>query len=469
MERKSPSTIGNYIIGEQIGAGSFSHVNLVRDKTTGRQLCVKIISKARIEKDKDIKHTQDEISTLSSIFHPNIVRYHRLMMDDDFIYIFMEHCSGKSLLKLINERGPLSDDCCKQIMQQLLATLSFLHSNQIYHRDIKPDNIIVDSKMRIKLIDFGLCSNKGSSTNSILSSNSSDSKDFQNAKSSRNVNWPKKCKISKNASISANYTAQNTSGSQSTPNSRSNSPNNILNPFKQSHFQNNSNLTSNLNSTSGHISNKRSNVTSHLKYSEKISKLESNETSKCQQPDSNSNPGTKVSNDNHLLTTFCGSLIYTAPECIRKENYDGGCADIWSLGVTLYAMVAGHLPWDHQKANRSTMMAILEGPIVPPHQATPACADLIIQMLQYYPSQRPTAEQALTHYWFADLSCEKPSTSNKNSICCSTCLKPVFLKINFDDRRVPFSKHGLVNVRHMSSRKRLKMIDNTNHPSTFSV
>ena len=302
---EAASIVGNYIIGNQIGAGSFSRVNLAVEKSSGMHLCVKIISKKRIENPKDMQHTKDEISVLSSLSHPNIVRYYRMLMDDNNIYIFMEYCKGKSLLSLINEKGPMPDECCKKIFYQLLETLDFLHQNKIAHRDIKPDNIMVDANMGIKLIDFGLCSS--------------------------------------------------------------------------------------------------------------------------------------LSGEDNLLNTFCGSVLYSAPECIRRDSYIGSSADMWSAGVTLYAMTAGKLPWSQNNATRQMISQLAMGPIVPPPNASMGCADLIIQLLQFYPNQRPSAKQALTHYWFEEF--------HVNGLkIAANAQKPTFFKMSFVDK-VPYSKHGVVSVR----------------------
>lgn len=143
-------------IGNKIGHGGFSSVHEAIDSKTGEKLVVKIIKRNNENTTRDT-HIQDEISVLSNLMHPNIVRYKNYYSDLENVYIFMEYCQGQSLLSLINERNGLSDKECKKIMNQLLSTLDFLHGNNVCHRDIKPENIIVDQGLKIKLIDFGLC------------------------------------------------------------------------------------------------------------------------------------------------------------------------------------------------------------------------------------------------------------------------------------------------------------------------
>lgn len=105
-----------------------------------------------------------------------------------------------------------------------------------------------------------------------------------------------------------------------------------------------------------------------------------------------------------LFKTTCGTLVYAAPEIISEEPYDGMIADIWSAGIVLYAMTANHFPWitdgdlPPDKLIAETARQITEGDICLP-DVTYELQDLLANMLNVDPTERPTAEDVLQHPW----------------------------------------------------------------------
>jgi serine/threonine protein kinase len=101
-----------------------------------------------------------------------------------------------------------------------------------------------------------------------------------------------------------------------------------------------------------------------------------------------------------MMQTFCGSPCYCAPECLSRIQYDGRLADVWSLGVILYAMITGSHPWT--MANTSLMLRqILKGSYTVPSSVSPKCRELIMGMMSVDVSQRLTIGQILAHPWMA--------------------------------------------------------------------
>ncbi|KAH0792048.1 CAMK family protein kinase [Histomonas meleagridis] len=99
-----------------------------------------------------------------------------------------------------------------------------------------------------------------------------------------------------------------------------------------------------------------------------------------------------------LLTTYCGSIEYTAPETILHQPYVGSKADVWSCGVVLYAMLSGELPWNTHNIQIATQQ-IIAGRIQFPPTFPPLAANLVHLMLKVDPSKRISANQILTHIW----------------------------------------------------------------------
>ncbi|CAH8459002.1 unnamed protein product [Schistosoma turkestanicum] len=109
--------------------------------------------------------------------------------------------------------------------------------------------------------------------------------------------------------------------------------------------------------------------------------------------------GTHFNSPNHLLTTWCGSPPYAAPEIFLGEPYIGVKADIWSLGVILYVMVCGALPFDAQSLPHLKNQ-VLSASFRVPYWLSMACEQVIRSMLSKEPSDRPTTKRISQFPWF---------------------------------------------------------------------
>jgi serine/threonine protein kinase len=141
-----------------IANGSSAKVYLAKHLTSGKYFAIKAFCKNRLIK-KD-GHTAsagliNELKIMKLLNHPNIVRLYELHETQNSIYVVMDLCQGKTLNQVIS-CSTFSDTNCQKLMKDLLTTVNYLHSKGIMHRDLKPDNIIVDASLNIKLVDFGL-------------------------------------------------------------------------------------------------------------------------------------------------------------------------------------------------------------------------------------------------------------------------------------------------------------------------
>lgn len=106
---------------------------------------------------------------------------------------------------------------------------------------------------------------------------------------------------------------------------------------------------------------------------------------------------------NKLLETPCGSPFYAPPEVIANEQYDGKASDVWSLGVVLFTMVTGSLPW--RQANQTQLyLQIQNADFVIPGFVTPNCRDVIQRCMSHNPSDRPQPMELMMHPWFEEQS-----------------------------------------------------------------
>ncbi|KAK5990574.1 Serine/threonine-protein kinase RAD53 [Cladobotryum mycophilum] len=158
--RKEWTGSGKYNRIGMIGKGAFAVVYKVTSKYDGRPYAAKELEKRRFIKNGilDAK-VENEMRIMKRVQHPNIVRYmENFDWDDRLLIIIMEFVPGGDLGKLIADDGPLDESTTKTMSQQLLSALGYLHENNITHRDVKPDNILINSvhPLEVKLTDFGL-------------------------------------------------------------------------------------------------------------------------------------------------------------------------------------------------------------------------------------------------------------------------------------------------------------------------
>ncbi|XP_013792682.1 carbon catabolite-derepressing protein kinase-like, partial [Limulus polyphemus] len=121
-----------------------------------------------------------------------------------------------------------------------------------------------------------------------------------------------------------------------------------------------------------------------------------------------------VGGDLHRLREHCGSYVYAAPEILNQQEYDGFQADIWSLGVCLFAMVCGRLPF----TTRQDLQEFLEAvslKVIFTKKVTKACRDIVRRMLNPVPEKRPTLKEirrSVEHGYFQDQKYHREPTLN---------------------------------------------------------
>ncbi|KAH0787740.1 AGC family protein kinase [Histomonas meleagridis] len=140
---------------ELIGHGAFGQVLRVTDKETGKNYAMKVLSKAHIVKEKKMNYVKVERDVMTKLRHPNIVRLCLTFQDPGNLYYVIEYAKNGDLQKVLNEKKTLSIENTKIIMGQVLLALAHMHQHRIIHRDMKPENILLDEHNRVKITDFG--------------------------------------------------------------------------------------------------------------------------------------------------------------------------------------------------------------------------------------------------------------------------------------------------------------------------
>ena len=149
--------IGDYILGEEIGSGAFGKVLLGKHILTEEKVAIKVLDKMILNQTpEDYELVKKEISILKLVKHKYIVQLYEILQTAQHIFIIMEYCEGKEILDYILTKNRLTEKESLKYFQQLINCLFYLHSQNIAHRDIKIDNMLLDSNNDLKLIDFGL-------------------------------------------------------------------------------------------------------------------------------------------------------------------------------------------------------------------------------------------------------------------------------------------------------------------------
>ena len=147
---------GRYELEEIVGSGGMSVVYRAWDLKSDREVAVKVL---RFEHNTDqdlMRQFNREAQAASKVTHPNIVSMYDVGQDGDTRYLVMEYVKGITLKEMIRQQGRIECKRAVQITLKILAAIDHAHKNNIVHRDIKPQNILVDSEGRVKVTDFGI-------------------------------------------------------------------------------------------------------------------------------------------------------------------------------------------------------------------------------------------------------------------------------------------------------------------------
>ena len=174
MLSKGQKINNRYEIVKTIGEGGMANVYLANDTILDRKVAIKVLRGDLSSDDKFIRRFQREALSVSNLSHPNIVEVYDVGEEDGSHYIVMEYIEGKTLKQLLKKRESLTLTEVIDIMSQLTDGIAHAHDSYIIHRDIKPQNIMIEDDGRIKITDFGIAmalnATQLTQTNSVMGS-----------------------------------------------------------------------------------------------------------------------------------------------------------------------------------------------------------------------------------------------------------------------------------------------------------
>ncbi|MBH0229126.1 Stk1 family PASTA domain-containing Ser/Thr kinase [Halobacillus yeomjeoni] len=163
-----------YKVKEMIGGGGMANVYLAHDIILDRNVAIKVLRLEHGNDEEFIARFHREAQSATSLSHPNIVNIYDVGEEEEIYYMVMEFVDGMTLKQYIQKNSPIEISEAVDIMKQITTAIGHAHDNDIVHRDIKPQNILIDHYGHVKVTDFGiamaLSATALTQTNSVLGS-----------------------------------------------------------------------------------------------------------------------------------------------------------------------------------------------------------------------------------------------------------------------------------------------------------
>lgn len=148
--------LSSFEVLQEIGAGSFGCVYKARRKETGEIVALKALNKKVLVRNRQLKYAVGECRILRQLRSPFVVRMFDAFQTPNSLYMVLEYCSGKDLAVLLEQKRQFSADETRFYVGEIILALEYLHERDIMYRDLKPENVLLDSFGHVKLADFGL-------------------------------------------------------------------------------------------------------------------------------------------------------------------------------------------------------------------------------------------------------------------------------------------------------------------------
>lgn len=148
--------INGYLVQEEIGRGGMGVVFKAQQLSVDRAVALKFLSARVADDERVIARFMREAKAAGKLAHPNVVSVYDAGFAEGLHYIAMELVDGSSVRQKIKDNGPLSEDDALSIGAQMAEALRFAHDRGVLHRDVKPDNFLIDRRGHVRLADLGL-------------------------------------------------------------------------------------------------------------------------------------------------------------------------------------------------------------------------------------------------------------------------------------------------------------------------
>src|SRR5579884_3923895 len=147
---------GRYELQELVGAGGMSSVFRAHDRVLERTVALKVLHQRLSDEDEYVERFRREARMVAGLSHQNIVTVIDRGEDDGRPFIVFEFVAGENLKEIVERNGPLPVDRALELAMQIARGLAFAHANGYVHRDVKPQNVLLNGDGQAKVTDFGI-------------------------------------------------------------------------------------------------------------------------------------------------------------------------------------------------------------------------------------------------------------------------------------------------------------------------
>ncbi|HSO66140.1 MAG TPA: Stk1 family PASTA domain-containing Ser/Thr kinase [Ornithinibacter sp.] len=147
---------GRYRVVRRIADGGMATVYLGVDERLDREVALKVMRPHLVHDESFVTRFRREARSAASLSHPNVVAVYDQGEDDGTVFLAMEYVPGLTLREVLHEEGPLSPRAALDLLEPLLLALAEAHAKGLIHRDVKPENVIINDNGTVKVADFGL-------------------------------------------------------------------------------------------------------------------------------------------------------------------------------------------------------------------------------------------------------------------------------------------------------------------------
>ncbi len=149
---------GRYSLERELGRGGMGVVYLAREVRLDRPVAIKLLPPSKASAPGLRERFQREARTAAKLSHPNIIPIHAVEEIGEFVFFAMAYVEGETLTERVRNRGPLAPSEASRVLRDVAWALAYAHGQGVIHRDVKPDNILLESGGRVLVADFGIAS-----------------------------------------------------------------------------------------------------------------------------------------------------------------------------------------------------------------------------------------------------------------------------------------------------------------------
>src|SRR5437763_14952457 len=149
---------GRYSLERELGRGGMGVVYLAREVRLERPVAIKLLPPSTATDPKLRERFLREARTAAKLSHRNVIPVHAVEEIGDFVFFAMAYVEGETLTERVRNRGPLAPSEASRVLRDVAWALAYAHSQGVIHRDVKPDNILLETGGRVLVADFGIAS-----------------------------------------------------------------------------------------------------------------------------------------------------------------------------------------------------------------------------------------------------------------------------------------------------------------------